>query len=169
LRIDNKEITNQNTIANIFNSYFLSIAESLNSGNNKHTNIKDPNPISYLINSFHRPFPKISWHYASTYEIEKIIKSLKSKITGGYDEISTQILKFSAPIISLLIYICNAILNTGIFPVRLKYTIIKPIFKKGDDQDITNYRPISLLTSFSKVIEKLTYVRLLIIELLILF
>ena len=169
MRIDNKEITNQNTIANIFNSYFLSIAESLNSGNNKHTNIKDPNPISYLINSFHRPFPKISWHYASTYEIEKIIKSLKSKITGGYDEISTQILKFSAPIISLLIYICNAILNTGIFPVRLKYTIIKPIFKKGDDQDITNYRPISLLTSFSKVIEKLTYVRLLIIELLILF
>jgi len=34
------------------------------------------------------PFPKMSWHYASTYEIEKIIKSLKSKNTGGY-EIST--------------------------------------------------------------------------------
>ena len=34
-------------------------------------------------------------------------------------------------------------------------------FKKGDDQDITNYRPISVLTSFSKVIEKLIYARLL--------
>jgi len=67
LRIDNKEITNQNKIANIFNSYFLSIAEYLNSGNNKHINIKEPNPISYPINSFHRPFPKMSWHYASTY------------------------------------------------------------------------------------------------------
>ena len=44
LRID-KEITNQNTVVNIFNSYFLSIAESLKSGNNKHTNIKEPNPI----------------------------------------------------------------------------------------------------------------------------
>jgi hypothetical protein len=53
LRIDNKEITNQNTIANIFNSYFLSIAESLKSDNNTHTNKKDTNPISYLINSFH--------------------------------------------------------------------------------------------------------------------
>jgi hypothetical protein len=85
LRIDNKEITNQNTIANMFNIYFLSLAESLKSGNNKHTNIKETNPISYLINSFHRPFPKISWQYAPTHEIEKIIKSLKSKNTGGYD------------------------------------------------------------------------------------
>jgi len=35
LKTDNKEITNQNTVANIFNNYFLSIAKSLNSGNNK--------------------------------------------------------------------------------------------------------------------------------------
>jgi hypothetical protein len=68
---------------------FLSIAESLKSGNNTHTNIKETNPIGYLINIFHQPFPKISWHYASTHETEKIIKSLKSKNTGGYDEIST--------------------------------------------------------------------------------
>ena len=52
-------------------------------------------------------------------------------------------------------------LNTGIFPDRLKYAIIKPILKKGgDDQNISNYRPISLLTSFSKIIEKLMYNRL---------
>jgi hypothetical protein len=139
LKKDNKEITNQNTAANIFNNYFLSIAESLNSGNNKQTNTKEPNPISYLINSFHQPFPKMSWHNASTHETEKIIKSLKSKNTGGYNEISTRILKLSTPyIISLLTYICNAILNTGTFPNRLKYAIFKPIFKKGDDQDITN-------------------------------
>jgi len=91
LRINNKEIINQNAITNIFtgNSYFLSIAESLKSDNNEHTNIKETNTISYLINSFHRPFPKMSWQYASTHEIEKIIKSLKSKNTCGYDEICT--------------------------------------------------------------------------------
>jgi hypothetical protein len=100
LRTD-KEITNQNTIANIFNSYFLSIAESFKSGNNTRTYTKDTNPISYLIDSFHRPFPTISWHYASTHEIEMIIKSLKSKNTGGYDEISTRILKLSAPTLYL--------------------------------------------------------------------
>ena len=77
----------------------------------------------------------MSWQYASTYEIEKIIKSLRSKNTGGYDEISTRILKLSAPyIISSLPYICYEILNSSTFPDRLKYTIIKPIFKRGDDQ-----------------------------------
>jgi hypothetical protein len=85
LRIDNKEITNQNTIASVFNSYFLSIAESLKSGSNEHTNIKETNPINYLINSFHRPFPKMIRQYASTHEIEKIIKSSKSKYACGYD------------------------------------------------------------------------------------
>jgi hypothetical protein len=104
----------------------------------------------------------MSWHNASTHKIEKIIRSLKSKSTGGYDEISTRIPKLSTPyIIYPLTYICNAILNTGTFSDRLKYAIIKPIFKKGNDQNINNYRPISLLTSFSKVIEKLIYARLL--------
>jgi hypothetical protein len=98
----------------------------------------------------------MTWHYASTHEIERIIKSLKSKNTGGYDEISTQILKLSAPyIISLLTYICNAILNSGIFPDSLKYAIIKPVFKEGDDQEIMNYRPISLLTSLSKLLKNI--------------
>ena len=76
----------------------------------------------------------MNWHYASTHDIEKIIKFLKSKNTGGYDEISTRILKLNAPyIISPSTYISNTILNSGIFPDRLKYAIIKPIFKKGDD------------------------------------
>jgi hypothetical protein len=73
----------------------------------------------------------VSWQYASTHEVERIIKSLKSKNTGGYHEISTQILKLSAPyIISPLTYICNATLNSSIFPDNLKYAIVKPIFKK---------------------------------------
>ena len=159
LKIDNKEITDQNKIANIFNNYFLSIADSLNAGKNKHTNIKESNPISYLINNFHQLFPKMKWHLTSMHEIGKITKSLKSKNTSGYDEISMRILKLSAPyIVSPLTYICNSILNMGMFPDRLKYAIIKPIPKKrGDDQTISNFRPISLLTSFSKVIEKLMY------------
>jgi len=104
LRID-KEITNQNTVVNIFNSYFLSIAESPKSGNNKHTNTEATNPISYLKNSFYQPVPKVTWQYASTHEIEKIIKSLKSKNTGGYDEISTRLLKLRGPyILSPLTY-----------------------------------------------------------------
>jgi hypothetical protein len=43
----------------------------------------------------------------------------------------------------------------------LKYSEIIPLFKNGDKTNVTNYRPISLLTSFSKVIEKAIFVRLL--------
>jgi hypothetical protein len=49
---------------------------------------------------------------------------------------------------------------SGIFPTRLKCAQIVPIFKKGDKEQPTNYRPISLLTSFSKVFEKVIYKRL---------
>jgi hypothetical protein len=54
----------------------------------------------------------------------------------------------------------NATLNTRIFPDRLKFAIVKPLFKKGKTNNISNYRPISLFTSFSKIIEKLIYTRL---------
>jgi len=88
---------------------------------------------------------------------------MESKSSYGYDEISSHILKLSTPfIISPLTYICNAAFNSGIlvFPDKLKYAIVKPILKNGSKQDISNYRPISLLTTFYKVFEKIIYNRL---------
>ena len=73
LVIKNNVIVNQNKIANIFNSCFISIADTVNS-DNKHINTSMTNPINYLTNNFRRPFTKISWQYAITYEIEKIVK-----------------------------------------------------------------------------------------------
>jgi hypothetical protein len=58
-----------------------------------------------------------------------------------------------------LTYIYNLSLNSGICPDRLKYANIKPCFKKGDRLQI-NYRPISLLTGFSKIFEMLIFSRL---------
>ena len=55
---------NQNKIANIFNNYFISIADTVNADNNKHINTSMTNPINYLTNNFRRPFPKISWQFA---------------------------------------------------------------------------------------------------------
>jgi hypothetical protein len=51
-------------------------------------------------------------------------------------------------------------LSSSIFPDHLKYSEIKPLFKKGDKQNISNYRPISILTSFSKVLEKAVHIQL---------
>jgi hypothetical protein len=63
--IDNREITDQNKFGNIFNKHFLSIALSLNANKNNHTNIEESNPISYLINNFHQPFPKMKCYLTS--------------------------------------------------------------------------------------------------------
>jgi hypothetical protein len=65
-------------------------------------------------------------------------------------------LKLSSP----FNYICNKIIQSGTFPERLKYSVIKPLYKKGDKLLISNYRPISLLTSFSKIVEKVMFNRL---------
>ena len=93
-----------------------------------------------------------------TKEVENIIKSLKPKNSSGYDAISTKLLKVSSAfIISPLTYICNKSISSGIFPDRLKYTMVKPLHKKGDRLNVSNYRPISLLSSFSKVFEKVMY------------
>jgi len=94
-------------------------------------------------------------------ETDKIIHSLKCKDSYGYDEISSRILKISAPyVLSLLMYIFNKILSTGIFPERLMFMEVRPLLKKGDITEFSNYRPISLLPSFSKIIEKIISKRL---------
>jgi hypothetical protein len=118
-------------IANLFNNYFLSVAYSINEDKNKDENLSMINPINYLFKYYNKPFPKINWQYASTYEIDKIIKSLKSKNTSRYNEISNCIIKLSLPfIIPPLTHICNAALNSSVFHDRLKYAIVKPIHKK---------------------------------------
>jgi len=72
-----------------------------------------------------------------------------------------KILKVSKPFItSPLTYICNKSLSSGIFPSQLKFSEIKPLHKKGDRLDITNFILISLLTSSSKILEKVICTRL---------
>ena len=50
-------------------------------------------------------------------------------------------------------------LAQGIYPERMKFSLIKPIYKSGDKSSPSNYRPISLLPAFSKIFEKVMYKR----------
>jgi hypothetical protein len=85
---------------------------------------------------------------------------LKSTNAQGYDEKFINLLKIGSPYISSpLCHICNKILSSAIFPTRLKYAVIKAIFKNGVS-DMSNYRPIYLLHSFSKVFKKVLCVRM---------
>jgi len=155
---------NQNSPQTI-NKYSLSITENIlqdvRCTNKQGSNI-NKNSNYYLLNLFHKPFPSIKFKNTTPKEIEKIINSLKIKESSGYDEVSKKILKISAPFISSpLSYICNKSMLSRTFPTRLKYSIVQPLLKKGDKENVANYRSIFLLTSFSKIFERIIYDRLL--------
>jgi len=98
---------------------------------------------------FKQSFTNINIKNTTTDEIEKSIKELKSKKSCGYDEITTKILKISSPFIVLpLTYTRKRMLSTETFPDTLKFSEVKPIYKKCDKTLITNYRPITLLPVF---------------------
>jgi hypothetical protein len=160
----NDELSNYSTaIVNAFNSYFLPVAENLHTKNlpsRKTNNNRDP--LIYLKQKSNQCLSHIKLKTTSSSEIQKIINSLKCKNSYGYIEILSRILKPSAPyILYPLTYIFNKILSTGTFPDRPKFSEVKPIYKKkGDKTDFSNYGPISLLPSFSKIILKIIYRRL---------
>ena len=80
---------------------------------------------------------------------------LKDKSACGADGISSRFLKDSLPILAFyLTFIINTSIVTGVVPIEWKYAIVCPGFKKGDNEDATNYRPISLLSILSKVLER---------------
>ena len=96
--------------------------------NIKYINTSMTNLINYLTNNFRRTFSKNKLAVCLyLWDWKKIIKSLRTKNTYGYDEISNRIIKLTAPfVIAPLTYICNAVIGTGVFPDRLKYAIVNP-------------------------------------------
>ena len=76
---------------------FSSIAVNLN--NNPQACNLPPNPLQYLTNNLTKPASKLSLKPTTTYEINKIIQSIKLKDCYGYDEVSSRILKISVPFI----------------------------------------------------------------------
>lgn len=114
------------------------------------------------VNTFNTIFPN-SFFFEPTDENEvfSIINEISNKHSSGLDGIPCSLLKtvsreISAPLASII----NNCFVTGCFPSELKHAKLIPVFKKGDKNKASNYRPISLLSVFAKIIEKLVYNRL---------
>ena len=93
-------------------------------------------------------------------ETSKIIASFKDS-SAGWDELKPVIMKNVKHCIAKpLTDICNLSFKTGIFPQQMKTANVVPIYKSGDEKMFSNYRPVSVLPVFSKLIERLMYNRL---------
>ncbi len=93
--------------------------------------------------------------------VGNIIKSLVSKNSRDLDGISSKLLKaISYEIERPLAHIFSLSLASDTFPKALKSTRIIPIYKAGDTTNCDNYRPISLVNAFSKILEKIVSTKL---------
>ena len=120
--------------------------------------------INVPTNKSFRSFLKTRTNFEFTFKsintdiINTIIDKLAPKTSSGYDGISTKLLKTIKHALLLPItIIINQMLCTGIFPDNLKIAKVNPVFKKDDDTQFTNYRPISLLPAISKIFEKVIF------------
>lgn len=87
-------------------------------------------------------------------DVQKVIAALPNKKSTGYDEVSVDLVKKCSNILSgPIAYIINKSIQLGQFPQLLKLALLIPIPKDGDPQNVENYRPIAILSIFSKIIE----------------
>ena len=94
-------------------------------------------------------------------EIFEIIKHLKNKATLDIKIPALKVANESGTFTNILAVLINQSFEQGVFPDPLKIARVVPIHKEGQKTDVSNYRPISLLSAFSKIYEKLMHSRLL--------
>ena len=100
-------------------------------------------------------------HPTDKRDVIRIINELKPKNSCGHDGLSSKLVKDLKNEIALhLSIMINTSIESGHVPGTMKLAKVIPIYKSKDKQMLNNYRPISLLPIFSKIIEKVIYQRL---------
>jgi len=147
---NNNTYTDKSEIADQMNSYFCNIGRNIT--DSIPDNGKTPN--SYITTNLPNSF---FFSPISTNTTKNIIMTIKNK-AGKLAEIPVKVIKYLSPIISPIIcYIINLSLSTGQFPDSLKVARVTPIHKAADKSDMSNYRPISVLPTLSKIFERIAY------------
>ena len=145
----NVEITDKLLIANEFNSNFNNV------GKNLAKKIKVPHNVQHFYQR--NNVCPVSFYLTpiSENEIVTQINTLKNGLSCGEDRISLETIKTKyKTLLRPLSHIINTIFSTGVFPKILKTAVIVPLFKQGNKKLANNYRPISLISTVSKLIEK---------------
>ena len=147
LIINHNRITGDKNVANEFNNFFCKIGPQLA----QNIPSSDLDPLHYVT-----PGSNIfEFKNITSAELASVLKKIKA---SGLDKISGKLLKAAgSSIIESLTYLFNLVLNTGTFPDDMKFAKITPIYKSGEKTDCGNYRPISVISTVAKILEKIIY------------
>ena len=154
LNVNGKLVTDQKTVSKLFNNYFVNVADNLAKKipkpNTKYQDyLKNPNEHSIYL------------HETTPDEVEKIIGDLDPNKAPDIYGISTKLVKDGGVVmIEIITILFNMSISQGKFPDALKNAKVVPIHKDDSRLEMSNYRPISLLPTLSKIFEKLMYARL---------
>lgn len=150
---NNVRVTCNESIVNAFNDYFVNIgphlASKIAASDNDATTSTFVNECSFFLTA------------TNENEIIKIVNACKNKKSTDWSDLDMSIIKkVIHHIAKPLAYICNLSFESGEFPTLMKIAKVVPIHKGGDSHQLNNYRPISILPQFSKILEKLFDARL---------
>ena len=166
-------VTDKTKLANLFNLHYINIKENTsivepdiqgnpsnpNGDNSTVKNIirqyENHNSIINIKNHINSPSTRFDIPTAKTEDINKIIKNINPKKATGPDKIPPKIVRLSVSTIDPhLMNIINNGLSNNSFSNEAKVATVRPIYKKKSHNKIENYRPVSILSCFSKVYEK---------------
>jgi len=149
--IENEQISNKAQIAQSFNMYFSNIG--------KLTSQNVPQSKKKFSEFLTNPLPNSMYlEPINKTHVLDVVNKLKPKTSFGHDEIPTKVVKASInSFLDPITHIINLSLSTGIIPSQLKKAKVIPIYKTSRHDLMKNYRPISLLPSFSKIFEKIMF------------
>ena len=154
LQIENTTITESHEIATKLNEFFATISKRIEQSEN----LSKPNEHSKLIDYINNKVPNDTLFkipLITPSQVSMFIRKLNPRKATGLDGIGPKILKMACEIISPSIAdLINKSIISGHFPKHLKTAKIYPIYKTGAKEDPSNYRPISILHTISKLFEK---------------
>lgn len=153
---DLNTINNQNVIVQEFNDYFANV------GCHLAKTIEEPKIIEGVgLDLIDNNTNSIFIEPVKEHELLKVVATFKGKYSTDYNDINMKLVKdIISYIVKPLTYIFNLSFQSRIFPDNMKIAKVIPIYKSGDRHNFTNYRPISFLPQFSKILEKLYELRL---------
>ena len=155
ITVNGLKVYSANTIANKFGKFHSNVGANLATKITPSATTMD----NYIVR-IPRTVDSLFMKRTDCKEIKKTISELQNQTSCGHDQISNNLLKRVSSSISYpLEIIFNQLIAQGVFPNLMKVAEVIPLYKGKDHDEIINYRPISLLITVSKLLEKIVYKR----------